>query len=132
MLGFVKEVLLKLLSFDGSISTKWLSLNNQLCLGRSTPTDLNFEEVFPGLHLTYSWLVQIWWTIFMVVNLLMIYPQWSLKYQIEYVFPRKTKNVNIKVFNMITRINQSKSLKSNFHAAVHVDLMLKHVIQCKR
>ena len=128
MLGFVKEVLLILLSFDGSISTKWLSLNNQLCLGRSTPTDLNFEEVFPGLHLTYSWLVQIWWTIFMVVTLLMIYRQWSLKYQIEYVFPRKTKNV----FDMITRKNQSKSLKSNFHAAVHVDLMLKHVIQCKR
>lgn len=50
----------------------------------------------------------------------------------RYVFPSKTKNVNIKVFNMITRINQSKSLKSNFHAAVHVDLMLKHVIQCKR
>ena len=45
MLGFVNEALITLLSFNGSISTKCLSLNNQLCLGRCTLTDLNFDKV---------------------------------------------------------------------------------------
>ena len=45
MFWFVKEALITLLSFDGSISTKCLSLNNQLCLGRCTLVDLNFDEV---------------------------------------------------------------------------------------
>ena len=44
----------------------------------------------------------------------MIYLQWSLIYQKEYVFPSKAKDVNVKVFNMITRINRSKSLEKYF------------------
>ena len=44
----------------------------------------------------------------MIVTLLMIYLQWSLIYQIEYVFPNKTTDVYVKVFDMVTRkINKS-------------------------
>ena len=57
MFGFVKEVLFTFGGFDGSISAKWLSLNNQLCLRRLTLTDLNFDEELPGLPLAHLWLI---------------------------------------------------------------------------
>ena len=50
----------------------------------------------------------------------------------EYVFPSKTKNVYVKVFNIITRINKLKSLKNLFDVTVHVASMLKNVIQTKK
>ena len=62
----------------------------------------------------------------------MIYLQCSLIYQMEYVFPSKTKNVYVKVFNIITRINKLKSLKNLFDVTVHVASMLKNVIQTKK
>ena len=57
MFGFVKEALITLLSLDGSVYTKCLSLNNQLCLGRCPLTDVHFYEVLLEIRLTNFLLV---------------------------------------------------------------------------
>ena len=48
MLGFIKQMLivlvLMLLSFGGSLATKYLSMNNQLSMHRLTLIDLNPDE----------------------------------------------------------------------------------------
>ena len=52
-----------------------------------------------------------------------------LIYQVEYDLSNKAKDINSKVFNMITRINESKTLKKNiFHVIVNVNLMIESVI----
>ena len=40
----------------------------------------------------------------------------------------KTKHVNLNVFNMITGINESKSLKNIFHLTVHINLIVENVM----
>lgn len=42
--------------------------------------------------------------------------------------PNKTEDVQLKVFNMITRINQYYYQQNIFHMVVIVDLMSKNII----
>ena len=41
MLGFIKQLLIALLCFSGSLATKCISLINQPCITRTTLIDLN-------------------------------------------------------------------------------------------
>ena len=50
MFRFIKQVFVALLSFNGSLDTKWISLNNEPCLTRPTLVYLNFDEDDHGLH----------------------------------------------------------------------------------
>ena len=43
--------------------------------------------------------------------------------------PNKTEDLNLSIFNIISGINKSKTLKSIFHVNVNVNLMEKNVIQ---
>ena len=45
--------------------------------------------------------------------------------------PNKTKDVNLKVFNLLTRINESKTLVKHIHAIVDANLMVRNVNQTK-
>ena len=44
MFGFIKEALIALLSFGGSLAVKFTSLNNEPCLATLTLIDLNCDE----------------------------------------------------------------------------------------
>ena len=70
MFKLIKQMFITLLSFSGSLATKYVSLNNEPCMIRYTLIDLN--------------------------------PDISV--------PNKTKDLNIKVFNMIKKINEVKTL----------------------
>ena len=43
--------------------------------------------------------------------------------------PSKTEDLNVSVFNMITGINESKTLRSIYYANVNVDLMEENLLQ---
>ena len=46
--------------------------------------------------------------------------------------PNKTNDINLSVFNMITRLNESKTLTKNIrHGNIKVNLMEENVIQIK-
>ena len=45
--------------------------------------------------------------------------------------PNKTEDLNLSVFNMITGINESKTLRKDYNANVNVNLMVESVIQIK-
>ena len=45
--------------------------------------------------------------------------------------PNKTDYGNLHVFNLITRMNESKALKDIFYVTVNVNLKMKNVFQSK-
>ena len=87
MFKFIKKPFLVLLRFSRSLASKCISLNNE--------------------SIIHIWLVQV---VVMEVEILLIY-------QVEYDLSNKAKDINSKVFNMITRINESKTLKK--HISCH-------------
>ena len=96
MFWLVKQVFIVLLSFSGSLATKCVSVNNEPCRTRPTLIDLN--------HVKFNY-----------------YPfRTSLDkcnesrnavddLSTKICIPSETKGVNVKVFNMITRINEAKT-----------------------
>ena len=100
MPGFIKQMViilvLVLLGFGGSLATKSLSMNNEPCMVRPMLIYLN-QMNFITTHLS---LAQT--GVMEVVILLKIH-------LVEYV-PNKKDDVNLKVFDMIKGINESKTL----------------------
>ena len=45
MINFIKQVFIPLLSFNGSLAKKCVSLSNEPCMARPTLTDLNPNEI---------------------------------------------------------------------------------------
>ena len=45
--------------------------------------------------------------------------------------PSERKNITVKVFNMITRINKAKTLVKIFHVIVHGNSIVQHVFQIR-
>ena len=88
-----------LLRFIEYLITAFVSLNNELSMGSPTWIDQNPVE----LSYYYSWLV--WIKVLVAVMLLVTYLQ-------KYVF-RVKKDVNVKVFRMITKIDKTKSFVKN-------------------
>ena len=95
MFHLIKQVIIVLLSFSGSSTTKCVSLDNEPCIANLNPDKHNQYCVTTQLCLVYIVLMK-------TIILLMICP-------VEYKFQIK-KDVNLNVFNMITWINESKIL----------------------
>ena len=119
MFELIKQMLIALLSFSRSIAAKCVSLNNKSCVARPTLVSLNPIEIsfYP----------------FMIsldrcngrCNTVDDLPA-------KICVPNKTKyEKNVKVFNMITRINKAKKLVNIFHVIVNENLIVQNVIQTK-
>ena len=108
--------MLLLAGFGGSLATKCVSQNNQLCSARPTFIDLNPDK----LH----------YYLFMV-SLDRFHRSCNTAEDTfgRICVPSKTQVVNLKVFNMINRINQSKILINIFHVEVDVNLMVENAVQ---
>ena len=81
--------------------TTCTSLNNQLCITRPTLIDLNSDEYNQGLRY-YSF----------IINLNRCNGSCNAldKPSSRMCIANKTKDINLNVFNMITKINESKTL----------------------
>ena len=92
-----KKVFIALLSFCGFLTANCVSLNNEPCMTRSTLIDLDPVELN---H--YQFMMSIK-NLMEVAMLLMAYQQQS-----------KAKDVNVDLFNMITKIIEAKVLVKQF------------------
>ena len=95
MSWLIKQVFIVLFSFNRSLLTKCLSLNNEPCIARPTLIDLNPIKLnhFPFM-----------------ISLRKCNGSCNVVYDlsIKICVPRKTKDANVKVFNMRTTINKAK------------------------
>ena len=97
MFRLIKQVFVALLTLSGLLATKYMSLNNEQCIIRPTIIDINPVELnyYPFM-----------------INLDKLDGSCSA---VDYLstkicVPSKTKDVNGKVFNIITRVNEAKTL----------------------
>ena len=81
-----------LLSFNGPLATKYVSLNNERCLARPNPIDLNPDKLY------YYRLMFCLGSCNESCNTLD-------DLSVKTCLPNKTENVNLNVFNMITGIS---------------------------
>ena len=110
------------LSFSQSIVGMANDSNNQSCMTRPTLVNLNPDKYNQGLH-CYPFMVKLGLCSGSCNNLDDLFDRIGV--------PNKTEYVNSSVFNMTTRINESKTLKNIYHAKVNVNLIVEHVIQIK-
>ena len=95
MSGLIKQVFIALLSFSWSLATKCVSLSNEPCMIRTTLIDLN-----PVEFNYYPFMVNL--------------DEYSRScnaaddLSTKICIPSKTKDVNVKAFNTITRTNEAK------------------------
>ena len=97
MFRLIKQVFIALLNFSRSLATKCVSLINEPCMTRPTlidlyPAELNYYPVMISLDTRNE-----------ICNAI---DDLSTKICV----PSKTKDVSIKVFNMVTRRNERKTL----------------------
>ena len=52
-----------------------------------------------------------------------------MTYLQKYVLQKNPKDINIKVFDMITNKNEAKAMKKIFHVVVNSNSMVQHIIQ---
>ena len=90
-------MLIVLLSFSRSLLTKCVSLNNEPCMNRPTFIYLNPVEL--NYHLLMISLYKCSGSCNAIDDL-----------STKICLPRETKRVNVEVFNMITRTNETKAL----------------------
>ena len=98
-LGFVKQVFLVGLTISSSFTNasplSCVSMNNQVCKGRPEIINVNSDNpVF------YPFSIR---TVMVVVIILMIHTQ-------KYVFPDVAKDLNIKVFDLMSRTNETRHI----------------------
>ena len=97
MLSLIKQVFIVLLGFSSSLATKCLSLNDELCMTRPFLIDLNPAELK-----YYLFMVSL--------------DKCSGSYNslndlsIKICVSSKRKDINVKAFNITTRINEAKTL----------------------
>ena len=94
MFSFIKQVFIVLLDFSSSLATKCLSFNDEPCMVRPTVVDLN-----P---------VELKYYLFMISLDKCNGSCNALSPKI--CVPKKTKDTNVKVFNMITNKNEAKTM----------------------
>ena len=97
MFRFIKQEFIGLLSFRAYLATKCTSFNNEPCMTRYTLIDLN-----PVKFNYYSFMISL----FQCSGIFNAPDDLSTKVCV----PSKIKDINVKVSNMITRINQAKTL----------------------
>ena len=97
MLWFIKQVFIALLSFSGSLSTKCMSLNKEPCVNRPIIIDLDTIELD-----YYPFII----TLDKNSGRSDVIDDLSTKIYVS----SKTNDANVKVFNMIATINETKAL----------------------
>ena len=97
MFKFIIQAFVTLLSFSGSLAAKCICLNNEPCLSRLTLTDFTNSNLNCYLFM---------------VSLDRCNGSFNTLHDLSRIicFPNKTEDVNLNVFNMITRINESKTI----------------------
>ena len=101
MFRSIKQVLIALLSFSGSLAAKCMFLNDEPCLARPTVIDLNPNE----LHY-YPFMVSL--DRFNGTCNILDDPDGRI------CVLNKTGDVNLNVFNMTASINEAKTLGKHF------------------
>ena len=119
MFRLIKQVFIALWSFGRSLTTKCVSFNNEPCMISSTFTDLN-----PIKFNCYLFIIGL--------------DKCNQSYNVvgdlskKICVQSKTKLVNVKVFNMITRINEVKTMVKHISCnTTNAISMVQHVIQIK-
>ena len=102
MFSLIKEVFTVLLSFRSSSAKKCLSLTDELCMVRYTLIDLN-----PVQLKQYPFMVSL--------DKYSGGCNYSNDLSSKIRVSSKTKDINFKIFNMITNINEVKTFKSKFY-----------------
>ena len=97
MSGFIRQGFIALLIFNGSLAFKCMSLNNEPCMTRRTLVYLNSVE------LSYYRLII---SLDQCNEICNVVDGLSTKVCV----PSKRNGVNVKVFNSIARINETKTL----------------------
>ena len=101
MFGLIKQVFIVLLSFGKSLATKFMALNNEPCMIRPTLIDLNSV----GLN-CYTFMISL--------------DKCDGSYNAaddlskKICVPSKTNDVNVKAFNVITRIIEAKTIVKTY------------------
>ena len=57
MFRLIKQVLIALLNFTGSLATSCIALHDQPCISRPTFINLNLDEHNQGFVITHLWLI---------------------------------------------------------------------------
>ena len=107
MFGFIKKIFIRLLPsvvFNASTHTKCVSLSNQKCEIQPTlinlhPTEYSQELYYYPFAVKLDRCVESCYALNDLTNKVCV--------------PNKTENFNLRVFNMITGINESKTLTMN-------------------
>ena len=95
MFRFINQVFIGLLGFVGSSATKCVSLNNQPYEVRTALLNVNSNE-------TICYLLPLTFSVAELVILLIIHPRTCV--------PNKTKKMNLKVFHLSSRVNETRFL----------------------
>ena len=96
MFSLIKQVFIVLLSFSESLVTKCLFSDDELCMVRPTLTDLN-----PVEFKYYPFMVRL--------------DKYTGSYNVlssKIHFPKETKDINVKAFNML---NKNEAWQNIFH-----------------
>ena len=107
-----------LLGFSGYLATKCVFLTNEPCMIRSTLIDLKRVEVN-----YYSFMITL--------DKCSESCNGVDDLTTEMCVPSKTKGKNLKVFNMITRINEAKTMIKIHYVIANANLIVQHAIQIK-
>ena len=97
MFSLIKQVFIVLLSFSSSLAAKCLSLNDEPCMVRPTLIDLNLIELK-----YYPFIVSL--------DKCRRTCNSGNDLSIKICVPSKTKDINVKAFNMIINRNGAKTL----------------------
>ena len=121
MFGLTKKIFIGLLSsiINASNHTKFYSFSNQKCMIQPTLINLHPNEYSQEFHY-YPFAVKL----DRCVGSCNTLNDLSNKVCV----PNKTEDLNLSVFNMITGINESKTLTKHISCNVNVDLMEENVI----
>ena len=105
-----------LLNFSSSLATKCLCLNDEPCMVRPSLIDLNPVELK-----YYPFMISLDKCHGSFIAL-------SPKICVS----KKTKEINVKVFNIITNTNEAKKWQNKFHAIANANSILELAIQIKK
>ena len=127
MFGFIRKMFFVLLTslVNASSHKNCVFLSNQKCEIQPTHINLHPNEYTQGLRY-YPFAVSL----DRCVNLDRSFNALN-ELSNKVCVSNKTEDLSLSVFNMITEINESKTLTSIYHANVNVNLFLENVIQIK-
>ena len=116
MFSLIKQVFIALLSFSRSLATKCVSLNTKPCMTRPFLFVLNpFELKYYPFMISLD---QCSGNCDFVDDL-----------SIKICVSSKTKDINVKVFNMITNITEAKTLVKIFYVIINANSIMQQAMQ---